>query len=426
MGKKTLRWLAALIVLGTVSGTTLFAVEQVRRRSADKRLMDVFDQLKAEGFPLNQSDLLKLYPLDPAQNSFSLVQRLYPNRELKEDLDVLVRDFKKALLAKNLNEATALLNKGRDAIERAEKISHFASYRPECDWDDPTQSVDIKVELVKDSSYLLAYAAQTEALRGNFVQAASYLGESAKLSRQIRGSWLTIANLVELATRRVWVQAYFECLSAAKTPQDRALLKTQLDGIEFSQYFRHAFRGEIYFAITYSRNDHKIKEESFELTMTGPPVRDGMPVEAAERERLTELLSMRLEEWKAWPEGVTTTETVRKLSLISEKWQGKRGGRYRHIQETAVLAYDLANFEIQDQAFFTLARAATLLHSTQGAKSDLKLPHDPFDGKPIRWRQEGSRIVVWSVGKDGVDQGGLVERPAVGEKPDDIVFVLNK
>jgi hypothetical protein len=232
--------------------------------------------------------------------------------------------------------------------------------------------------------------------------------------------------MVELATRRIWVQSYFECLSAAKTPQDRALLKSQLDGIEFSQYFRHAFRGETYFAISYSRNEHKIKEESFELTMTGPPIREGMPLGSAERARLTELLVMRLEEWKAWPEGVTTTETVQKLSSIAEKWRGKRGGRYKHIQETAVLAYDLANYEIQDRAFFILARAGTLLHSTQGTKAGLKLPLDPFDGKPIRWRQEGSQIVLWSVGKDGVDQGGPVEKPAVGDKPDDIVFVLNK
>lgn len=425
MGKKSLRWLAAFIILGTVSGTTLFAVEHLRKRTADKRLMEAFDQLKAAGFPLNQGDLLKLYPLDPAENSFTLVERLYPSPESKKELKVLVSDLKKALLEQDVKRATGLLEKGLDAIERAEKISQYSSYRPDVDWDNPTEVADIMIEVIKNSTYLLSYAAQVEALRGNFDRASKYLGQSARISRQIRGSWLTIANMVELATRRIWVQAYFGCLSAATTSQDRALLKSQLDGIEFSQYFRHAFRGETYFAISYSRNQHKIKEESFEFTMTGPPVREGMPAASAERARLTELLVMRLEEWKAWPEGVSTAETVRNLSAISEKWRGKRGGRYKHIQETAVLANDLANYEIQDRAFFTLARAGTLLHSTPQTNAEVKLPLDPFDGKPIRWRHEGSRVVIWSVGKDGVDQGGPVEMPAVGEKPDDIVFVLN-
>jgi hypothetical protein len=39
-----------------------------------------------------------------------------------------------------------------------------------------------------------------------------------------------------------------------------------------------------------------------------------------------------------------------------------------------------------------------------------QVPTDPYDGKPLRLRRTADGIVVYSVGKDGVDQGGLVVR----------------
>lgn len=35
-----------------------------------------------------------------------------------------------------------------------------------------------------------------------------------------------------------------------------------------------------------------------------------------------------------------------------------------------------------------------------------RVPADPFDGQPLRYRLIGSRAVVYSIGTDGVDDGG--------------------
>ncbi len=43
------------------------------------------------------------------------------------------------------------------------------------------------------------------------------------------------------------------------------------------------------------------------------------------------------------------------------------------------------------------------------------MPLDPFTGKPYRYRREGSGFVVWSVGKDGTDGGGV-------SKDSDVIF----
>jgi hypothetical protein len=39
------------------------------------------------------------------------------------------------------------------------------------------------------------------------------------------------------------------------------------------------------------------------------------------------------------------------------------------------------------------------------------LPIDPFDGAPLRYRIDATEYVIYSVGKDGVDQGGKSEPP---------------
>jgi hypothetical protein len=50
-------------------------------------------------------------------------------------------------------------------------------------------------------------------------------------------------------------------------------------------------------------------------------------------------------------------------------------------------------------------------------------PLDPFDGLPLRFKAAGDELVVYSVGKDGVDQGGQETSPS---EPDIVVRVLAK
>jgi ABC-type transport system involved in multi-copper enzyme maturation permease subunit len=39
-----------------------------------------------------------------------------------------------------------------------------------------------------------------------------------------------------------------------------------------------------------------------------------------------------------------------------------------------------------------------------------RVPADPFDGKPLRYRRLSAGVVIYSVGNDGVDNGGIIER----------------
>jgi hypothetical protein len=35
------------------------------------------------------------------------------------------------------------------------------------------------------------------------------------------------------------------------------------------------------------------------------------------------------------------------------------------------------------------------------------IPFDPFDGQPLRFKRDGSDVVLYSIGPDDVDDGGI-------------------
>lgn len=52
------------------------------------------------------------------------------------------------------------------------------------------------------------------------------------------------------------------------------------------------------------------------------------------------------------------------------------------------------------------------------------IPKDPFDGKAIRYRRLGDGVAIYSVGPDGIDDGGKAD-PSNPIKPGtDLVFRL--
>jgi len=56
------------------------------------------------------------------------------------------------------------------------------------------------------------------------------------------------------------------------------------------------------------------------------------------------------------------------------------------------------------------------------------VPKDPFDGKELRYKKLETGFVVYSIGKDGNDDGGK-ERPRKRTGPDapvDVTFIVQR
>jgi hypothetical protein len=56
-----------------------------------------------------------------------------------------------------------------------------------------------------------------------------------------------------------------------------------------------------------------------------------------------------------------------------------------------------------------------------------KLPVDPFDGKPVRYKRTGRGYIVYCVGPDATDDGGLERPPKYNDKdPWDVTFIVER
>ena len=52
------------------------------------------------------------------------------------------------------------------------------------------------------------------------------------------------------------------------------------------------------------------------------------------------------------------------------------------------------------------------------------VPADPYDGKPLRYKAHGVSFVVYSIGSDGHDDGGVAWESNYVKIPQDVGFLV--
>jgi hypothetical protein len=119
------------------------------------------------------------------------------------------------------------------------------------------------------------------------------------------------------------------------------------------------------------------------------------------------------------------------------------GARYYLLSAMSLPGLSRANRRVaQTTAHLNLARAAIAVEKYFVANgryprelSDLvpgnlpELPNDPFDGKPLRYKPTATGYVLYSVGKDGQDDGGLEPPPRIKSADTnsyDVTFVVER
>jgi hypothetical protein len=53
-----------------------------------------------------------------------------------------------------------------------------------------------------------------------------------------------------------------------------------------------------------------------------------------------------------------------------------------------------------------------------------RVPTDPFDGQPLRYKRLDNGVVIYSVGPDRMDDGGRLERNKINKPGTDVGFQL--
>jgi hypothetical protein len=133
-------------------------------------------------------------------------------------------------------------------------------------------------------------------------------------------------------------------------------------------------------------------------------------------------------------------------ALVLDEFNQELANAKRTIHATSVIAWRLlpAVPKILDahdryQAILRTARVAIAVERYRLAHKDRqwpecldqlvpsfldKVPTDPFDDQPIRYRRVGKDVVIYSVGLDGVDDGGFFDPENATLPGTDIVFRL--
>ncbi len=98
--------------------------------------------------------------------------------------------------------------------------------------------------------------------------------------------------------------------------------------------------------------------------------------------------------WQADPRTNRLLEDPRRLVLSQEKWEGELC--------STIVALVVERYRLQNGSWPELL-------SVLVPKFLPAVPLDPIDGKPLRYRRLVDGVVIYSVGSDGIDNGGNIE-----------------
>lgn len=115
--------------------------------------------------------------------------------------------------------------------------------------------------------------------------------------------------------------------------------------------------------------------------------------------------------WEAWKaERNQVAEPGRSLLIALEK-AGQAGRRTQAQLHCAITMLAVERFRLRQ------GRWPATLNELRPAYLDQVLT-DPYDGRPLRFRRLQDSVLVYSVGPDGVDNGGAIARPFVPSQQD--------
>ncbi len=99
----------------------------------------------------------------------------------------------------------------------------------------------------------------------------------------------------------------------------------------------------------------------------------------------------------------------------------------------------VAEVDLRCRAHIGLARTALAIERYRLVKGELPerleelvgeylegVPIDPFDGKPIKYKRTQPGYVLWSIGEDGEDNGGVERDKEKRDQPWDVTFIVTR
>ncbi len=387
----------------------------------------------------SRGDLLTIKQLTPQvpsgqANAADLYLMAFDARHVPEGEDGRISNLGGTPTSGWSDDDTALIRRVVGMNARYYRMLTGASHIPGCafpvDWSAGPATPFPHLAKLRDAARMLQMRATLMARDG---QTDSALADCATMLRMAEHAKLeptVIGQLVGYAIQSAATQASQQALSkGTPSPEVARALMDQIAAIDQAAPFQRALKGEVavfglpVYAMLRSGSEHVSWSELLGLHSTDQPrwmnlvlysYRSvGRPI--ANLDEITFLRSM--ERYAAasglpWPksrEGVEATDQwLRGVPLY-------RGILARELSPSFARALESGQKEVAALDAAGIALVLTEYKAQHGAYPDslaqleqagVKIPADPFGGKPLRYRKGPDSIVVYSVGPDMEDDGG--------------------
>lgn len=428
------------------------------RRSVEKSLKTEIAAIRTNGLPVDMADL-KHWPLDiPDQRNAALIfEHAFEmmgssNSEQISDLKFPVRGG----AISNKTELTEVLTKNAGAMALIYGITNPASSRYPIEYlDGPSMKVSHLSEL-KTMALLFADGALLKSDQKDSHGAFEDVAASCKLSRSLDNEPILISQLVAASIFSITTESLQRVLARVSlSDSDLSQLQENFKEGEATNRFWMALVGERAVdgemmrllqddprAFIILSNKGVSKEDQTEVPIRNPGV-GWRSIGYFQRDR--EFYLRVMEEYisglaKTPPESLWLTNKLDALALKAH------GGWYLMSSMFLSSFSRVASRDADLRARLRTAMAAVaverwrIAHNGQIPDSLDELvpaflasvPQDPFDGHPLRFKKLASGYAVYSVGPDGVDDGGKERPPYSRNTPEeerskyDILFIVEQ
>ena len=327
-------------------------------------------------------------------------------------------------------------------IEEITSRPNFVLHR---NWSRPIEWISPETYQAKEMSYILCARALYRVQDGRTNEAAEDLKRVAALQEHMRQYGMPIAHLVRSSNLAILARAAEQiAVELSDRPQDLRLILDELSAIHEPEDL-DTIRHEIAMARGYigqlRRGDVSLKElASSPLDPPSPPAN---PFDVAridkhgdEIERYVTSLFVRCAEvWQDRDQLASVNQAIED-ELEATAWDDYKAVLTKLIA-TMVLPMFMDSLRAQEdkqRAYLRTMRigvAATILRARDGdwptldeaAKYAGSSVQDPF-GDRLRYKAEGPKLLVYSVGEDGTDEGGARTREEREDPYDLAVFEI--
>ncbi|MGI8924834.1 MAG: hypothetical protein ACR2HJ_12560 [Fimbriimonadales bacterium] len=405
----------ALVCLCVVSGGYIYY--RLRERfdffDAESELESAVSEYRASGMPWEAKDLMKGRTVAPEDNAADLVRKAIAQFDLKK-----FNAEKEALLdlldRKQLDAVDRRLAAYAPALEALDPALKRASLDFGRDWD-----YGVHVELpeyapIKQLVNTLCIRARLRAARREDAAMAHDLSRARRLTEMAGMEPHLVTMLFRIACERIVNDAVRRCAHGAlKSGLER--LRQVVERPIMQPQLLYALKGEAYIGIATLRNERsgdRSVRDPFEIQRSGLPSNwhwRGMMV------RHLQVWTRAKREMDRFANDPIALGSA--LNRIEAELSGRRGASYAlaEIMFPHTQAVPAAVALHADRVATAALLQALLVRADTGQLPDLlaDIPGewiDPFSRKPLLLRRKGDSILIYSVGPDGRDDGGVPRR----------------